>query len=102
MADDRRHEFTEGLYGGITHTELSSADAEATRRWCADVLGWTFQPPLKAPGGDYHLFAYSEVGGGGIRPTAPGEQPGSTPTVHVENTEDAYDAALAAGAEAVR
>ena len=102
MADDRRHEFTEGLYGWITHTELSSTDAEATRRWCADVLGWTFQPPLETPGGDYHLFAYSEVAGGGIRPTAPGEQPGSTPTVHVENTQDAYDAALAAGAESVR
>jgi predicted enzyme related to lactoylglutathione lyase len=101
MADERSHEFTRGLYGSITHTELSSADPEATREWCAKVLGWTFQPPFPSPAGDYHLFAYSESGGGGIRQTAPGEPPGSTPTVHVEDTQAAYDAALAAGAESV-
>ena len=101
MTDERSHEFTRGLHGSITHTELSSADPEATREWCAKVLGWTFQPPLPSPAGDYHLFAYSESGGGGIRQTAPGEPPGSTPTVHVEDTQAAYDAALAAGAESV-
>jgi uncharacterized protein len=101
MTDEPSHEFTRGLYGWITHTELSSADPEATREWCAEVLGWNFQPPFPSPGGDYHLFAYSESGGGGIRQTAPGEAPGSTPTVHVEDTQAAYDAALAAGAESV-
>jgi predicted enzyme related to lactoylglutathione lyase len=101
MTDARSHEFTRGLYGWITHTELASADPEATREWCAKVLGWTFQPPFPSPAGDYHLFAYSESGGGGIRQTAPGEAPGSTPTVHVEDTQAAYDAALAAGAESV-
>jgi hypothetical protein len=85
MTDQRSHEFTRGLYGWITHTELSSADPVATRDWCAEVLGWKFQPPFPSPAGDYHLFAYSASGGGGIRPTAPGEAPGSTPTVHVEN-----------------
>lgn len=101
MSDERSHEFTRGLYGWITHTELSSADPEATREWCAEVLGWKFQSPFPGPAGDYHLFAYSESGGGGIRQTAPGEAPGSTPTVHVEDTQAAYDAALAAGAESV-
>jgi uncharacterized protein len=101
MTDKRSHEFTRGLYGAITHTELSSTDPEATRDWCAEVLGWTFQPPFPSPAGDYHLFAYSESGGGGIRHTAQGEAPGSTPTVHVEDTQTAYDAALAAGAESV-
>ncbi len=101
MTDERRHDFTDGLYGHITHTDLSSTDPAATRDWCAAVLGWTFQPPFPTPGGDYHLFAYSEAGGGGIRATAPTELPGSTPTVHVRNTQDAYDSALAAGAESV-
>lgn len=99
--DEPRHEFTRGLYGWITHTELSSTDPQATREWCDSVLGWTFQAPFPAPAGDYHLFAYSDTGGGGIRATAPGESPGATPTVHVENTQQAYDAALAAGAEGV-
>ena len=101
MPDDRSHEFTRGLYGWITHTELSSNDPEATRDWCTAVLGWTFQPPFPTEGGDYHLFAYSEAGGGGIRGTAKDEPPGSTPTVHVANTQQAYDTALAAGAESV-
>ena len=65
------------------------------------MLGWKFQEPFPTPRGDYHLFAYSDVGGGGIRGTAPDEAPGSTPTVHVENTQVAYDAALRAGAESV-
>jgi predicted enzyme related to lactoylglutathione lyase len=69
--------------------------------WCTSVLGWTFRSPFTTPGGDYHLFAYSDVGGGGIRATPPGERPGSTPTVHVADTQSAYDAAIAAGAEPV-
>ena len=101
MPDEPSHEFTRGLFGWITHTDLSSTDPEATRDWCADVLGWTFQPAFSTPRGDYHLFAYSESGGGGIRQAPPGEMPGSTPTVHVENTHAAYDAALAAGATSI-
>lgn len=103
MTDERSHEFTRDLYGWITHTDFVSSDPVATRDWCAAVLGWTFQPVLPTPGGDYHhLFAYSDVGGGGIRPVADSEQPGSTPTVHVADAEAAYAAALGAGAEAVR
>lgn len=101
MSDERRHDFTRDLYGWITHTDLSSTDPMATRAWCAEVLGWTFQPALPTPAGDYHLFAYSESGGGGIRQTPSDQAPGSTPTVHVEDTQAAYDASLAAGAESV-
>jgi uncharacterized protein len=102
MSEDRHHEFTRGLYGWITHTDLASTDAAATRRWCEEVVGWHFQDPLPTPGGEYHLFAYSESGGGGVRQVAPGEPPSSTPTVHVEDTQSAFDAALAAGATEVR
>lgn len=101
MTNERTHQYTPGLHGWITHTELASTDPEATRDWCSEVLGWTFPPPMSTPAGDYHLFAYSDIGGGGIRGTAPGEAPGSTPTVHVDDTQAAYDAALAAGAESI-
>jgi hypothetical protein len=30
MTDDPGHQFTRGLYGWITHTELPSTDPEAT------------------------------------------------------------------------
>lgn len=101
MTDEPSHEFTQGLYGWITHTELASEDPQATRDWCESVLQWTFQDPFPAPSGDYHLFSYSESGGGGIRAVGAGEAPGSTPTVHVEDTDQAYEAALAAGAESI-
>ena len=101
MTDAPSHEFTRGLYGHITHTELASDDPDATQAWAAQVFGWSFQPPFPSPAGDYLLFAYSEQGGGGNRATGEGEAPGSTPTVHVEDTDAAYEAALAAGAEPV-
>ncbi|HEU4628641.1 MAG TPA: VOC family protein [Gemmatimonadaceae bacterium] len=100
--DTPRHEPTRGLYGWITHTELSSADPAATKAWCTSVLGWSFMPSVPMPdGGEYHLFAYSEQGGGGIRRTNPPETPGTIPYVHVPDTQAAYDAALREGAEAM-
>ena len=101
MTDERSHDYTPGLHGHITHTELSSNEPEATRKWCVEVFPWTFQPAFASPAGDYHLFAYSDRGGGGIRKTAGGEHPGSTPTVHVDDTDATYSAAPAAGAESV-
>lgn len=50
MTDEPGHEFTRGLYGWITHTELSSTDPEATREWCAEVLGWKFPAAVSEPG----------------------------------------------------
>lgn len=76
-----KHEPTRDLYGWITHTDLLSNDALATKQWCAQVFGWNFKAVLPGPTGEYHLFAYSENGGGGIRQTAPNEQPGSMPFV---------------------
>ncbi len=98
----RKHVPTRGLYGSITHTELASSDPEATKAWCAQVLGWVFKPSFPIPGGgDYHLFAYSEQGGGGIRPNSPPEVPGSIPYVHVADTRAAFDNALREGAQEV-
>jgi hypothetical protein len=97
----RRHKPTPGLYGWITHTELQSNDPLATKAWCAKVLGWTFTQSVPMPGGEYHLFAYSDKGGGGLRATAPGEAPGSNFTVHVADARDAYAKALSEGAEPI-
>jgi len=95
-----KHVPTRGLYGWITHTELVSADPAATKAWCAEVLGWTFKPSFPIPGGgEYHLFAYSNQGGGGIRRTKPSEPPGSTFSVHVADARAAFDKARRAGAE---
>ena len=98
----KSHVPTRGLYGWITHTELASADPTATKAWCAKVLGWTFMPSVPMPGGgEYMLFAYSDKGGGGIRPTNPSETPGSSFTVHVADTRAAFEKALREGAEAI-
>ncbi len=92
------HTPTPGLYGWITHTELVSADPAATKAWCAKVLGWTFKPSFPTPDGEYHLFAYSEKGGGGIRRAKPPETPGTTPVVHVADVHASFAKALREGA----
>lgn len=96
-----KHVPTRGLYGWITHTELASADPAATKAWCAKVLGWTFKPSFPMPGGEYHLFAYSDKGGGGIRQATPPEVPGSMPVVHVADAHVAFAAAIREGAEVI-
>src|SRR4029450_7199977 len=65
------------------------------------VLGWTFKPSFPTPNGDYHLFAYSDTGGGGIRSNNPPEMPGSVPYVHVADAPAAYEKALQEGAESM-
>lgn len=95
------HVPTRGLYGWITHTELVSANPEATKAWCGKVLGWTFKPSVPMPEGEYHLFAYSNEGGGGIRQAHPSEAPGSNFSVHVADTQEAFDQALREGAEEI-
>ena len=97
-----RHVPTRGLYGWITHTDLASTDPAATKAWCAKVLGWTFKPSFPMPdGGEYHLFAYSEQGGGAIRRISPPEAPGSLPYVHVADARAAFEKAIGEGAEEV-
>jgi uncharacterized protein len=95
------HEFTPGLFGSITHTDLASRDPVATKDWCAKVLGWTFKPPFQGPEGDIHLFAYSAYGGGGVRSTHPREEPGSLPYVHVADAPAVYATALREGATGI-
>ena len=102
MSDAPKHEFTRGLYGWITHTDFASTDPAAIRALVRSSPWLELPPSFPTPAGDMHLFAYSDSGGGGIRGVAPDESPGSTPTVHVEDTQAAYDAALEAGAEGVR
>jgi uncharacterized protein len=96
-----RHVPTQGLYGWITHTELASTDPAATKAWCAAVLGWTFKPSFPTPNGEYHLFAYSDKGGGGIRQNNPPEVPGSIPYIHVADARAAFEKAVREGAEAM-
>jgi predicted enzyme related to lactoylglutathione lyase len=96
-----RHKPTPGLDGWITHTEIASADPQATKAWCATVLGWTFKPSVPSPAGEYHLFAYSDKGGGGIRSTHGGESPGTMPFVHVADARAAFEKAIGEGAEPV-
>ena len=96
------HVPTKGLYGWVTHTELASADPSATKEWCAKVLGWAFTATFPTPAGEYHLFAYSDQGGGGVRPTDAGERPGSVPFIHVEDAHAAFSHALEAGAEEIQ
>jgi predicted enzyme related to lactoylglutathione lyase len=95
------HTPAKGLHGWITHTELASTDPAATKAWCQKALGWRFKPALPMPDGAYHLFTYSEQGGGGIRATRPAEAPGSTPTVHVADAHAAFAKAVREGAEPV-
>ena len=98
-----KHEPTKGLYGWITHTDLTSNDPGATRAWCIKVLGWKFQPVMPMPDGSvYHLFSYSEKGGGGIALVAPPATAGSTPFVHVKDAKAAFDLAIREGAEQIQ
>jgi len=94
-----KHVPTPGLYGWITHTDLASNSPAATREWAAKVLGWKFRPPMSMPNGEMHFFAYSDKGGGAIRPNNPPEIPGSIPYIHVADCQAAYDKALREGAE---
>jgi len=90
----------QSLNGWITHTELASMDPNATRKWCAKVLGWTFRPSFAMPdGGEYMLYMYSDKGGGGIRPNNPPEVPGSIPYVQVASVKAAFAKAIREGAE---
>lgn len=93
-----KHVPTPGLYGWITHTDLASLNPLATRAWCAKVFGWTFRPSFPGPAGEIHLFAYSDKGGGGIRPLSPPEVPGSLPYIHVRDCQASFDLAIAEGA----
>jgi predicted enzyme related to lactoylglutathione lyase len=95
------HKPTKGLYGWITHTDIGSSDPAATKKWCEAVLGWTFKPSVPMQGGEYHLFAYSQQGGGGIHQARPSEMPGTIPYIHVADAEGAFEHALREGAEQV-
>ena len=74
------------MNGWITHTEFASTDPDATKTWLAKALGWKFRPSMPMPdGSEYHMFMFSNAGGGGIRPNTPKEVPGTVPYVQVAN-----------------
>lgn len=95
------HTPTDGLYGWITHTELISENPEATRAWCTEVLKWNFAPATPSPAGEYHLYHYSNKGGGGIRKSGTEEIAGSIPFVHVKSTDESFANAISKGARSV-
>lgn len=95
------HKPPQGLYGWITHTDIASSDPAASKRWCKEVMGWDFMDSFPTPAEEYHLFSYSEKGGGGIRALGPAESPGCVPFVHVANTQEAFEKAIREGAAEV-
>jgi predicted enzyme related to lactoylglutathione lyase len=102
LSSTTSHTPTQGLYGWITHTDFASTDPAATKAWCAKVLGWTFNPSVPMPdGNEYHLFYYSQQGGGGIHQTGAGEPPGSLPYVHVADARESFEAAVREGAQPI-
>lgn len=84
--------------GFISHTELASADAGATKAWCQEVLGWKFVEPVPTPTDPYHMWRFGNDGGGGIRANNPPEVPGSLPYCEVPDIQIAFAKALKAGA----
>lgn len=86
------------LAGSIAHTEFASTDPAATKGWAAKTLGWSFQPPMPMPGGDYHMWEAGDGESGGVRSNMPPESPGTIAYVTVTNMQRAYDKALKNGA----
>ena len=84
--------------GVVTHTELVSQDPEATKAWCASVLGWSFHMSVPTPAGPYHMWRFDLGTGGGIRSAQGPESQGSIPFCEVKDIQDTYARALAAGA----
>ncbi|HKW15069.1 MAG TPA: VOC family protein [Candidatus Krumholzibacteria bacterium] len=92
-------QYNAALDGVITHTEFASTDPDATKTWLSKALGWKFRPSMPmGDGSTYHLFMYSNQGGGGIRVNSPQETPGTVPYVQVANVKKAFDKAIKAGA----
>lgn len=88
------------LTGWITHTEFASSDPSAMKTWLVKVLGWKFRSSFPMPdGSEYLLYMYSDLGGGGIRTTGPGESASTVPYVQVASVNASFKKALRAGAE---
>lgn len=86
--------------GWITHTEFATPDPLALKAFSQKVFGWSFGQTMDmGPAGTYHLFAYGNMGGGGIMSTRPGEAPRVTPYITTQNVGALLKKALAAGAK---
>jgi predicted enzyme related to lactoylglutathione lyase len=87
--------------GVITHTEISSNDPAATKRFVESVLGWKFEAPTQTPEGPYNTWRFGDGTGGGIRGTSPTHRPGAVPYCEVSDLSSAYKSALKNGAREV-
>ena len=85
--------------GFISHTELASADPEATVAWAKKALGWKFGAAMPTPAGPYHMWSFGGDQGGGVRRSNAPEMPGTVPYVEVASITKAHDKAIAAGAK---
>lgn len=85
--------------GFVSHTELASSNPPATKQWGEKTFGWSFGEPMTTPQGPYHSWKFEGNQGGGIRGTAPGENPGTIPYAEVEDIKASFKAAVKNGAK---
>jgi uncharacterized protein len=90
-------------HGDFTHIEIPADDPDRARRFYAELLGWTFAPPVPGFEG-YHMFTTpaGEAGAGG----AIGKRGESAPErlrtyVHVDSIEESLARAEALGGAVV-
>jgi hypothetical protein len=90
-------------HGWITHTDFTSQNPSAMQAWASKVLGWRFKPSMPMPDGEeYLMFAYSDMGGGGIGKVSSSAAAESVPYVHVNGVTRTFAKALAEGAEGIQ
>ena len=88
-------------HGVVTHTELASADPQATQTWLERVLGWKFMQAMPTPTGPYRMWQFKNGTGGGLRSNQAPEGPGSIPYCEVNDIRGTYAKALDHGATAM-
>ena len=91
-----RRRAPDRIAGMLAHTELSSTDPDATRRFLADVFGWKFKTVKTA---SRKMIEYQTPGGtrGSIRPTRLRENPGSVNYVLVDDLDSSASRIKKAG-----
>lgn len=88
--------------GLISHTEFHSTDPSATRKWCQDILDWTFAEPMPTPMGPYHMWSFANDTGGGLVATTSPQDPPVIPYCEVGDIKTKFREALEAGAAEIR
>jgi predicted enzyme related to lactoylglutathione lyase len=88
------------VIGMLAHTEITSTDPEATRKFISKVFKWNLEE-ARSPSGK--IIRYQTPGGaqGSIRPTKPKEPPGTINYILVEDIEATAKRIERAGGEIV-